>query len=239
MRLKPYYFNRAFTLIELLVVIAIISIIAAILFPVFAQAREKARATACLSNCRQIGLGIAQYVQDNDETLPLVSFPNLSGSWTVTAQAYIRSASLLRCPNDNSSNWIPANPAPSTNPATVHISSYGVNAWMTNNTPPPGPYYAIAKLNSPSSIIYLSERPDNATQDHFPPYCWNPSDPSFPPGGQFWCPTAKASIGMTRHQGGFNNVYCDGHAKWAQWSRVYFQDISRGIYEGAFDPRMP
>src|ERR1043165_533038 len=62
--------RRGFTLIELLVVIAIIAILAAILFPVFAQAREKARQAACMSNLRQIGLAFAQYVQDYDELLP-------------------------------------------------------------------------------------------------------------------------------------------------------------------------
>ena len=62
--------NTGFTLIELLVVIAIIAILAAILFPVFAQAREKARQTACLSNNRQIGLGLNMYVQDYDESFP-------------------------------------------------------------------------------------------------------------------------------------------------------------------------
>ena len=63
--------RRAFTLIELLVVIAIIAILAAILFPVFAQARDKARQAACISNVKQQALGILQYVQDYDETLPL------------------------------------------------------------------------------------------------------------------------------------------------------------------------
>lgn len=69
--------KRAFTLIELLVVIAIIAILAAILFPVFAQARERARAVSCVSNLKQIGLGTMMYVQDYDETFP-VAFPNIA-----------------------------------------------------------------------------------------------------------------------------------------------------------------
>ena len=66
--------KKAFTLIELLVVIAIIAILAAILFPVFAQAREKARQTSCLSNLKQIGLGLMMYTQDYDETYPMNLF---------------------------------------------------------------------------------------------------------------------------------------------------------------------
>ncbi len=71
LRKKDHLKKRAgFTLIELLVVIAIIAILAAILFPVFAQARERARMTACLSNCKQLGFGLAMYGQDYDETYP-------------------------------------------------------------------------------------------------------------------------------------------------------------------------
>src|SRR5262250_3403391 len=67
--------KRAFTLIELLVVIAIIAILAAILFPVFAQAREQARTISCLSNVKQIGLGIKMYTQDYDEEFPMGTYP--------------------------------------------------------------------------------------------------------------------------------------------------------------------
>ncbi|WP_395141887.1 type II secretion system protein [Armatimonas sp.] len=66
--------QKGFTLIELLVVIAIIAILAAILFPVFAQARDKARATACLSNTKQLSLGVMMYAQDYDETLPVIGY---------------------------------------------------------------------------------------------------------------------------------------------------------------------
>jgi len=78
--------RRAFTLIELLVVIAIIAILAAILFPVFSQAREKARGATCLSNLKQIGLGVMMYVQDYDETFPMSQYGG--GSTGVPQQAW-------------------------------------------------------------------------------------------------------------------------------------------------------
>src|SRR3979490_783910 len=80
--------KQAFTLIELLVVIAIIAILAAILFPVFAQAREKARAISCLSNMKQIGLAIGMYTQDYDEMLPLAY--SLQGGWYNVVNPYIK-----------------------------------------------------------------------------------------------------------------------------------------------------
>lgn len=96
----------AFTLIELLIVIAIIAILAAILFPVFAQAREKARQTSCLSNLKQEGLAMLMYVQDNDETYPLHESVGPDGffyiwSSTYTLQPYQKNKQVLRCNSDS------------------------------------------------------------------------------------------------------------------------------------------
>ena len=100
--------RRAFTLIELLVVIAIIAVIAAILFPVFAQAREKARETTCLSNTRQIGMAVRMYVQDYDETFPIfyayntlppAGEPGYKGVETLILP-YTKNKNLFKCPND-------------------------------------------------------------------------------------------------------------------------------------------
>lgn len=96
---------RGFTLIELLVVIAIVAILAAFLFPVFAQARGKARQSSCMSNMKQLGLGVTQYAQDYDGLFPRSqssgSSANLwSNSWAVTSQPYVKSFDVYRCPSD-------------------------------------------------------------------------------------------------------------------------------------------
>jgi prepilin-type N-terminal cleavage/methylation domain-containing protein len=101
--------KRGFTLIELLVVIAIIAILSAILFPVFAQAREKARQSTCLSNFKQIGLGVMMYVQDWDETYPnnrLFQFPDGGEcnqkmvTWKSSTTPYVKSLDVYRCPSN-------------------------------------------------------------------------------------------------------------------------------------------
>src|SRR5262245_7684660 len=98
--------RRGFTLIELLVVIAIIAIVAAILFPVFAQAREKARQAACASNLRQLGMAMTQYLQDNDEHYPPPPYSaEISGQvrfvwWMDMIFPYVKSGGVYTCPSD-------------------------------------------------------------------------------------------------------------------------------------------
>jgi prepilin-type N-terminal cleavage/methylation domain-containing protein/prepilin-type processing-associated H-X9-DG protein len=114
--MNSFVHRKGFTLIELLVVIAIIAILAAILFPVFAQARERARAITCLSNAKQIGLGATRYSQDSDEILPETGWQgpcsNAAGAasdtyWSgvyafpLAIQPYIKNYGILKCPDDS------------------------------------------------------------------------------------------------------------------------------------------
>lgn len=147
--------RRGFTLIELLVVIAIISIIAAILFPVFAKAREKARQASCASNMKQIGLGLMQYVQDYDETyMAKMECPGTQNcdSWRYLLQPYIKNVQVFDCPsnpNTKSYNGILEDYAANFN--LPNESLVNVGAGVFTNTSKPG--CPLSKIVSPSQVI--------------------------------------------------------------------------------------
>lgn len=146
---------RAFTLIELLVVIAVISILSAILFPVFAAAREKARQTSCASNEKQLGLAFQQYTQDYDETYPVDSNGNGSEQgWAGQIYPYVKSYGSFACPDDTSNTALscPAN--------NCNVCSYAMNANLMEQAPGVNPintYAVVGRLTAPSSTVLLCE----------------------------------------------------------------------------------
>jgi len=237
---------NAFTLIELLVVIAIIAILAAILFPVFAAAREKARQTTCTSNLKQLGLAFLQYEQDNDETVPSGRNMDIAAgcgsftaacytNWTFDVFPYVKARAAFSCPDD------PTTAATSHNPGNVQGTgvplSYMVNlnALITNiNNYAPT---TMSKYAAPSLTVLLLE-----CQTNF-------NDPSLyinggsnEPGDEF-LPTVNVAAGgggstlatcqiggekfieselipNGRHNGGSCYLMADGHVKWLVGSQV-------------------
>jgi prepilin-type N-terminal cleavage/methylation domain-containing protein/prepilin-type processing-associated H-X9-DG protein len=147
---------KGFTLIELLVVIAIIAILAAILFPVFAQVREKARQTTCVSNLKEIGLAFAQYVQDNDETYPYCWNAPSNADWTVAIQPYIKNGSNAQSWSTNGGVFS----CPS-NPHGAAIGQYVVRedvcpySWGGGSFS--GPLVSVARIDAPSNQIFVDE----------------------------------------------------------------------------------
>ena len=179
--LKQRANGRGFTLIELLVVIAIIAILAAILFPVFARARENARRASCLSNMKQIGLGVIQYTQDYDELLPMATLGyatrtdwklpdgrNAMGIWPWQLQLYpyIKSQQVFVCPSDPNpnngvpNNWQTANPLdigwgepfPCSYAANEMIISQASDRWPNNGTP-----VALAAVPQVSQVYLIGD----------------------------------------------------------------------------------
>ncbi|MGM0493818.1 MAG: DUF1559 domain-containing protein [Armatimonadota bacterium] len=194
--------TSGFTLIELLVVIAIIAILAAILFPVFARAREKARQTSCMSNVKQLQLGILMYAQDFDEMLPTEDYnyglggTDGDGSWRGVVFPYVKNSQLFICPSHS----------PTSNVFDGSVADKGMNASYAINdlhqdsgapTPPRGA--TLARVDDPSSVIFLVE--STGADDDIGPAS----------NEHGWTPTSDA---FTRHNGGANYSFVDGHAKW-------------------------
>ncbi len=208
--------SRGFTLIELLVVIAIIAILAAILFPVFARARENARRSSCQSNLKQLALGVMQYTQDYDEKFSYVEMqPGTDGMttanfilWTDVIQPYVKSFQLIRCLSSTKNN-APAEPVG--RPAVLNANlSYGAasggNALYAfthelNNGNPT----AIADFTNTTETLLMGDRNDIVgTYAYF----LAPHD-----GSSAYAPGSL-------HLEGGNMAFVDGHVKWMKRERI-------------------
>ena len=227
--------RRGFTLIELLVVIAIIAILAAILFPVFAQAREAARKTSCLSNVRQLGTAYMMYLQDYDENFPphvteRTAIPGTPDtpearapfSYKTKLEPYIKNQQIFKCPS------APAWPLPA--PGRWFTTDYGNNhneanlasasqrAWYQanpdfgfNETTP------LAAISQPSRFIILGDAGRASglpSRGGMYPQPFAFDDSALPDDKQ------QARF-LTRHQGGGNIAYGDGHAKWTKLEKTW------------------
>jgi prepilin-type N-terminal cleavage/methylation domain-containing protein/prepilin-type processing-associated H-X9-DG protein len=204
--------HRGFTLIELLVVIALIAILAAILFPVFAQARQKGRQTACLSNMRQIGLALQMYSQDFDETLPLRSdaVPNFADpsappNFLGSLLPYTRSNRIFACP---SAVAAPGDQAPT----ATSDSSYLGNAVAMGRP--------LALIPRPADTVYLQELYNRRRVAFLRPafdgkkyYYWHFARG---PGQENY---------TTIHMEGGNLVFTDGHARWRRGQSLRSSDF--------------
>lgn len=197
--------RRGFTLIELLVVIAIVCVLAAILFPVFARARENGRRASCQSNLKQIGVATMQYLQDNDERYMLHAHVEggvqVSDSWFVPLQAYIKSEQVFKCPSNpgNERNVFPDNDNSPIDPDTDYIQNglfvHAIHA---------------AKIETPALQIFAAERQVNYNVEDYHPW------PE--PGNS--CQPEWSNAHKTVHLDGSNYLFADGHVKWYRWERT-------------------
>ncbi|ARU39774.1 hypothetical protein CCB80_00885 [Armatimonadetes bacterium Uphvl-Ar1] len=240
--------TRAFTLIELLVVIAIIAILAAILFPVFAQAKVAAKKTQDLSNVKQLGTVLMLYAGDYDDRYPLTSFPSRGNNWPMQCQPYVKNWGIFRSPGDSSTLWPPAGverPTPDT-PASdprwsYRWTSYLLNAYFSGGFNS-GQYATQTVLASPANVIYLALAQDNVSpRDHFHPFYWG--TPAELTSGFMQNLTWDATKNETKEvkllafSQGTNYAFADGHAKFGRWTQVWWRDTANGIFAGSFDPR--
>jgi len=192
-----------FTLIELLVVIAIIAILAAILFPVFAKAREKARQSSCSSNLKQLALATLQYAQDYDETFPVwfrYQYPNSPQHPTTAVLPYVKSTQVYVCPSMTptyGTYWS----FTITGPVTY---GYGFSWYIFGNDTARTPY-TLGQITKPAEVVMIGDAQ----------HCWGGGDAI--PYANTCCDTTRPTTGNpSRHNGGENLAFVDGHVKWMQ-----------------------
>jgi prepilin-type N-terminal cleavage/methylation domain-containing protein/prepilin-type processing-associated H-X9-DG protein len=209
--------KRGFTLIELLVVIAIIAILAAILFPVFAKAREKARQTSCLSNLKQMSLGLLMYAQDYDECFPgTYEKMGQSADWPLVAwwdiiQPYVKNTQLMVCPS------------------TRTYPSYGANRSLMPDARDDFDS-SMGKITKPSETFLVFDAWQAAS------WCadgnWYAGHPGCGCYGARAAGTRNDGLDISAHNDGFNAALADGHAKWyrrgtADWDYANFWQKTR------------
>ena len=226
--------SRGFTLIELLVVIAIIAILAAILFPVFAKAREKARQITCASNEKQLGLGFIQYSQDFDEKWPTGTVTSSVGTvyngagWAGQIYSYVKSSGIYKCPDDST-----------TTSGILTPVSYAYNSNFVQG----GTGISLASITASASTVVLAEAegvqtgvttfPETGTAlspagDGYALSVVSTGAPSTTPASYFTGPISGAwstpPLGYTGvqglHTGGSNYLLADGHVKWFAGQKV-------------------
>jgi len=214
--------RTAFTLIELLVVIAIISILALILFPVFARARENARASSCLSNVKQMGLSIEMYKQDYDSKYPFARGVAPTQHWYQYLDSYIKNKQIQICPSN--SDWpigYSYNVAFGYDPGSLFDPSrVGSSGTYCGHAVPMYDGVGESILTNPSESVVLVD----STLEY---YRWINSSPPLsdssaksavdalqPPSTDTTAVTNYNHPEAGIHNGGLNALYADGHAKW-------------------------